>query len=823
MSKFLEIGERISLVELLKDNSIIIPLLQRDYVQGRANEYEVRIEFLTALLRYLRDSKPFRDLDFIYGFLDDKNILFPLDGQQRLTTLMLLHWYLANKEKQFDVYKSLCLVENGEDLKTKFSYQNRISSKEFCQKLFILNIDLDKLKIADKNKNNSLSKTIKNYHWYAPTWNFDPTVKNMLIMLDAIHNLFKSEDDYFNSLINSEKPTITFLFMDLGKHNLSDDLYIKMNARGVELSYYENFKAKVESFVNSKEISFKGDIEWTLIFNKKVRKVDFKEYYTHKLDGDWSNMIWNILKENDGQLQNPKEFDRFWTNIFRISFYQSILNLNLSDTSKNLFIGKFFNIQDQLSFYSYSSLFINDKNEIFNPINVSSVKEFVEFMDLLEKDINSEAIKEMKYFSPKSIFKDLIKTTYDKANYQERIFFFAYSEFLRFHKGKYEIDSLQKWIRFIRNLTKSTAPYNNANEFLNSIKYIKKNVEYSADIDEYLRNQVFQEIAGFDSIQYFEEIIKRKLENANSEWHELFKNAELHPYLEGQTKFLLTLSGIDENNCDKKFDHSSVQKIYFEYFQVFNKLFVKDGLNKKYSTEGNFIFERTLLSLNDYTISEGSNKSFLINSDRDISWKRLLKFDKSTEHEKIIKIVFTKLLNSSNITKSLTEIIKENKNTGVYWRDVIISNPKILEFYEGGKRYFRLESNHGFVLLKKERVSGSHAEFESFNFYTKFKDDGWMYFLVSGENNDDFPCSYIDFKYGKKKYGFEFIYRKGKFIIAIKKRRSLFTEEFKAFLNSQGFFYKDYYFKEFSKYSDCMKNIEKLKLHFDFCEDTVQY
>lgn len=824
MSKYLEIGERISFVDLLKSNSIIIPLIQRDYVHGRTNEYEVRIEFLNALLRYLKEGKPFRDLDFIYGFLDDNSALYPLDGQQRLTTLMLLHWYLANKEKdQFDTYKSLCLVENGSDLITKFSYQNRISSKEFCQKLFTLHIDLDKLKKSDEGKDNDLSKTIKNYHWYAPTWDFDPTVQNMLNVLDTMHQLFKTEENYFESLINPEKPIITFLFMDLGKHNLSDDLYIKMNARGVELSYFENFKAKVESVVNSEMSKFDDRFKHTLTFNNEVRNVNFKEYYTHKLDGEWSNMIWSILKENDGKIENPKEFDRFWTNTFRISFYHSILNSKINDSSKSLLSVKFFTLKEQLSFYKYSAVFKSDKKETFNPINISSVIEFAELMDLLEKDINRTATKNMEYFSPKNIFKELIKTNYDKANYQERIFFFAYAEFLRFHKGKYETQSLQKWLRFIRNLTKTTAPYNNPDEFINSIKFIKRNIEYSEDIDAYLRVQNFTEISGFDSIQYFEEIIKRKLENNDSHWRNLFKKAELHPYLEGQTKFLLTLLGIREQNCDNIFDHQSLQNSYTEYFVVFNKLFDSNGLNKKYSLEGGFVFERTLLSLGDYTISEGSNKSFLINNDRDISWKRLLKFDKKAEHEKIIQIIFSTLINTTDIRESLRKILKDNKTTGVHWRDKIINNPRILDFFEGGKRYFRLDSNHGFVLLKKERISGAHAELDSYSFYTKSKEDGWKYFQVSGENNDDFPCAYIDFKYEKKKYGLDFICKKRKYIIAVRKRKSSYSPELKSFLEFEGFQLEDYYFKEFAKYSECKNYIIKLQEQFVFCEDTIQY
>ena len=87
---------------------IIIPIIQRDYAQGRntTNIKRVRKNFLDALFDAVT-SKPIT-LDFIYGDLDDKGILTPLDGQQRLTTLFLLYWYAAKRENiSADEYKFL--------------------------------------------------------------------------------------------------------------------------------------------------------------------------------------------------------------------------------------------------------------------------------------------------------------------------------------------------------------------------------------------------------------------------------------------------------------------------------------------------------------------------------------------------------------------------------------------------------------------------------------------------------------------------------------------------------------------------------------------
>ena len=70
---------------------IKIPLIQRDYAQGRRGVKvdEIRETFLDVLREALDGQKPQRvSLDFIYGEID-RGTLQPLDGQQRLTTLFL--------------------------------------------------------------------------------------------------------------------------------------------------------------------------------------------------------------------------------------------------------------------------------------------------------------------------------------------------------------------------------------------------------------------------------------------------------------------------------------------------------------------------------------------------------------------------------------------------------------------------------------------------------------------------------------------------------------------------------------------------------------
>ena len=81
--------------DFIKENNIVIPIIQRDYAQGREGKEDLRKRFLGSLRNALSNSKELV-LDFIYGMQHKRGaqyLLVPLDGQQRLTTLWLLHWY----------------------------------------------------------------------------------------------------------------------------------------------------------------------------------------------------------------------------------------------------------------------------------------------------------------------------------------------------------------------------------------------------------------------------------------------------------------------------------------------------------------------------------------------------------------------------------------------------------------------------------------------------------------------------------------------------------------------------------------------------------
>lgn len=261
------IGETMTLKGLIEiegrkhPTRIVIPQLQRDYAQGRDDKKEVRDNFLNNIFSVLNDSNASeRIYDFVYGKVpEDKYEFYPVDGQQRLTTFFLLHVYIgkrANEDLSF-LYKT----KKDGNKECNFSYETRDSSKLFCQKL----IEIQPKDFAD------IVSYIEDQQWYNGTWENDPSIKSMMVMLGAIHERCAKTTD-FKLLWRNLTEKIKFWVLPLEELKSSDALYIKMNSRGKHLSDFENFKAEVEGILSNESSHIHGsfaqeiDTTWTNVF-----------------------------------------------------------------------------------------------------------------------------------------------------------------------------------------------------------------------------------------------------------------------------------------------------------------------------------------------------------------------------------------------------------------------------------------------------------------------------------------------------------------------------------------------------------------------------
>ena len=228
-------------------HGIEIPAIQRDYVQGRGftiEEQDKREAFVIKLINAIsNDSAKPCHLEFIYGAVNEVSHCFiPLDGQQRLTTLFLLHWVVWNKSSSDAKERyPLSLISN-------FKYETRLSSLSFCK-----NIINKELLIADAQK--TLGEQIKKQPWFAEDWNYDSTISAMISMIDYIESRLNaySEEEISKMLIKlcSEDNCISFEELNMKDYDLTDSLYIKMNARGKFLTPFENWKSDFIKFLET--------------------------------------------------------------------------------------------------------------------------------------------------------------------------------------------------------------------------------------------------------------------------------------------------------------------------------------------------------------------------------------------------------------------------------------------------------------------------------------------------------------------------------------------------------------------------------------------
>ena len=266
-------AQKLTLWEMLDKYNIEIPKIQRDYAQGRKGKNELRRAFLGDLYDALVRRKNDLKLDFVYGTESNKT-LQPLDGQQRLTTLWLLHWFVAFKagilaaEKHFEERKKL----------RKFTYQTRTSSADFCASL------CDKIFPQDIV---NITEYIKKQNWFFSEWNQDPTIQAMLRMLsgtpgnnDGIEPVFGSDDATQSWQILTNDCPVYFYNLNLSSLSLSDDLYIKMNARGKALSDFENFKADLIGYLASHKETYWQEL------------CDVQSGYPIMLDTTWAQIFW---------------------------------------------------------------------------------------------------------------------------------------------------------------------------------------------------------------------------------------------------------------------------------------------------------------------------------------------------------------------------------------------------------------------------------------------------------------------------------------------------------------------------------------------------
>lgn len=282
-------------------DKVEIPIIQRDYAQGRKEQGNLRNKFIDYLFSSL-SKRTAIELDFIYGeerhdvAKDGKTkviTFIPIDGQQRLTTLWLLHWFLSVQEER--------LVEMQSFL-SKFTYETRPSTHDFCNHLTFESFPKDRITDIDNY--------IQNCTWFDPEWMNDSSIQGMLRMLNtfAMSPLLVSDEINLDLLL-SPNDMISFYFVPLKYFGQAEELYIRMNARGKILTPFENFKSEFYKIIKDNprldEVKDKMEYAWVSnLWNYRSPKV----YVTDDCFMNFLKYITRMLYFAQAEYRSDKEY-----------------------------------------------------------------------------------------------------------------------------------------------------------------------------------------------------------------------------------------------------------------------------------------------------------------------------------------------------------------------------------------------------------------------------------------------------------------------------------------------------------------------------------
>ncbi len=514
----------LSFWELLCEHNIEIPMIQRDYAQGRIVNLNILQNFLEALKDSIIEDSEIR-LDFIYGNIVN-DVFQPLDGQQRLTTLFLLYWYAAEKDGK--------LNQDNKNILSKFVYETRFTSRDFCDVLV-------KQSVSIYSYDEKVSQEIIDTNWFFLSWKKDPTIQSMLNSIDVIHSNFYGIEDLWEKL--STKKLISFYYVELENIGLSDDLYIKMNARGKLLTHFETFKAELQKL--------SSDNGWD-------NNVSFNERFSFKIDTKWTDFLWMKYKKNNCvDTAHMRFITAVIMNRIALSKIEDRLTLIqlLNDQSSELKASYF-----TKGFYEYLYVCY----EIY--------ANFKGYDEKLKLDFPL-----WRHQPQNSILSNIVYDDQRDNTYTIKVLFFAQTEYLR-RIPKFDKNSFIEWMRVIRNIIskgdvdkdgKRPDIIRSPQAFYGVVNLIDELAEGCGDIYNFLNTNVIK--STFAKEQVDEERVKAKLINYCPKLKELIWKAEDNELLRGRINFILYC--IDYDNIP---DHFNVE-LFAQVTKVFEIYFNKES------------------------------------------------------------------------------------------------------------------------------------------------------------------------------------------------------------------------------------------------------
>ncbi len=227
-----------SIKSLLDEHIIIVPEMQRDYVWSKTSDNVYR---LLEIINRANGNKV--NIGFVYACQHD-GLFCLIDGQQRMTTLVLLAFYLSLRENRKNWMAFQQLIAPDKTL--RFTYRVRKTAEDFMEYLFLSE------KCLSFNDIRVLS---------AQKWDNDTTVENMIEALNIIDRyvqmcIFSGNMDTLN--FDNVIQNVMFYYTDIEQTVQGRDIYITMNSCGQPLAKHERLKP----YIITGEDSISKSIIW---------------------------------------------------------------------------------------------------------------------------------------------------------------------------------------------------------------------------------------------------------------------------------------------------------------------------------------------------------------------------------------------------------------------------------------------------------------------------------------------------------------------------------------------------------------------------------
>lgn len=570
-------------------SALIVPKIQRPYAQGRSDEHStfVRQTFLNELFDSLEAHKEC-DLNFVYGIVNAKGedyILELLDGQQRVTTLFLLYWYIScaelrDKPEKYEIVKRLL---------QKFKYETRTTATLFCYRI----VDF----LFRYEEGIMPSECIRKVKWYFKSFDRDSTVCAMLNTLDDIHNRYtkrNSKAPLFDSL-----EFIRFYVKSLGVFNLSEELYIKMNARGLQLSAYENFKADMINFINQSD--FEG-------FRKKVKlfkgamgeEVNFDFNFFIKLDSKWIDIFWKKgSDEFDDSMMSF--FSRFLSCRYVVDTEGKVSDKEMRSDKTIEFL--YTNAEKNLGKEKYMGFKVFEEVLSDHPENLILIDKVLDTLYDYDHKANAIFSRMLPSWERNETNNgdDFYKNYKTKNTHVKMIALSAFISFI-VHFKKFDVSLFDKWMRVAWNVIENTnidslQPMASLmRKFDNIARWVGKYIdENNAGFFEALSTFKRADSSEKENRAVLEEVEKARRIADNSDWEEAFKKAENHPYFKGMVSFFYS-PDMNVNDFRKAYQNASLmfdengitdlfRKDHILIRAIVSQLSTWELLNNQYITE----------------------------------------------------------------------------------------------------------------------------------------------------------------------------------------------------------------------------------------------